>query len=276
MYLAQSLGQAPSCMVASITSWSHSPSLSPSSKPQAPSSVSSPVQVGLRSLPTPFQVQWLLKPNNTIHVQLNNQTIAFETNGEDTKGRLGLSCLPGSGSAGCPALGSRVLGWRGSGLGVEHHGHHPMVPPAAVREQLLHWSQALNFPLHISPSSGASSLVPREKRVGWATSMSCECALWSLEKDRARHLPAAFSLLSASLNFTADKSWASRAPKLAFSSFVSQHSRPGNLQQLWSHNDPLRLHDISQFRWCCGHLRARYLQHPPHLLQPFEGVSEPH
>ncbi|XP_055426067.1 mucin-4 [Bubalus kerabau] len=33
----------------------------------------------------PITVQWLLKPNNTIHVQLNNQTIAFETNGEDTK-----------------------------------------------------------------------------------------------------------------------------------------------------------------------------------------------
>uniref|UniRef100_A0A452EIE7 Mucin 4, cell surface associated n=1 Tax=Capra hircus TaxID=9925 RepID=A0A452EIE7_CAPHI len=33
----------------------------------------------------PITVQWLLKPNNTIHVQLNNQSIAFETNGEDTK-----------------------------------------------------------------------------------------------------------------------------------------------------------------------------------------------
>ncbi|KAB0373746.1 hypothetical protein FD755_014002, partial [Muntiacus reevesi] len=30
-------------------------------------------------------VQWLLKPNNTIHVQLNNQTVAFEANGEDAK-----------------------------------------------------------------------------------------------------------------------------------------------------------------------------------------------
>ncbi|CAI9175609.1 unnamed protein product [Rangifer tarandus platyrhynchus] len=33
----------------------------------------------------PITVQWLLKPNNTIHVQLNNQTIAFEANGEDAK-----------------------------------------------------------------------------------------------------------------------------------------------------------------------------------------------
>ncbi|XDA71105.1 hypothetical protein R6Z07F_001460 [Ovis aries] len=33
----------------------------------------------------PITVQWLLKPNNTIHVQLNNQSIAFETNCEDTK-----------------------------------------------------------------------------------------------------------------------------------------------------------------------------------------------
>ena len=170
-------GQAPSCMVASITSWSHSPSLSPSSKPQAPSAVSSPMQVGLRSLPTPFQVQWLLKPNNTIHVQLKNQTVAFEANGEDAKGRLGLSCLPGLGSAGCPALGSRVLGWRGSCLGAEQHGCHPTVPPADVPEQVLHWNLALNFPLHVSPSSGASSSAPREKRVGWASSTSCESAL---------------------------------------------------------------------------------------------------
>lgn len=58
--------------------------------------------------------------------------------------------------------------------------------------------------------------------------------------------------------------------------FVSQQSRPGDLQQLWGHNDPLRLHGISQFRWCRCRLRARYLPHPPHLLQPFEGVSEPH
>lgn len=164
------------------------------------------------------------------------------------------------------------------GLGAEQHGLHPTVPPTAVPEQLLHWSQALNFPLHFSASSGASSSVLREKRVGWAASMSCECALWPLEKDHVGHLLAALRLFSASINFTADKSWASRAPLLAFSSFVSQQSRPGDLQQLWGHNDPLQLHGISQFRSCrCRcRLRARYLPHPPHLLQPFEGVSEPH
>ena len=110
------------------------------------------------------------------------------------------------------------------GLGAEQHGHHPTVPPAAVPGQHLHWSQALNFPLHFSASSGASSSVLREKRVGWAASRSCECALWPLEKDRAGHLPAALRLLSASLNFTADKSWASRAPPLACLS-------PNNLDQ---------------------------------------------
>lgn len=71
------------------------------------------MQVGLRSLPTPFQVQWLLKPNNTIHVQLNNQTVAFEANGEDAKGRLGLSCLPGSiGEQGAGV--ERQLSWGGA------------------------------------------------------------------------------------------------------------------------------------------------------------------
>ncbi|XP_058411530.1 mucin-4 isoform X1 [Diceros bicornis minor] len=35
----------------------------------------------------PITVQWLLEPNDKIHVQLNNQTVTFETNGEDAEGQ---------------------------------------------------------------------------------------------------------------------------------------------------------------------------------------------
>lgn len=37
----------------------------------------------------PCQVRWLLEPNDIIHVQVNNQTVAFEINREDPEGRLG-------------------------------------------------------------------------------------------------------------------------------------------------------------------------------------------
>ncbi|XP_042812500.1 mucin-4 [Panthera tigris] len=35
----------------------------------------------------PITVRWLLKPNDTIHVQVNNQTVTFETNHEDPEGQ---------------------------------------------------------------------------------------------------------------------------------------------------------------------------------------------
>ncbi|XP_008568936.1 PREDICTED: mucin-4 [Galeopterus variegatus] len=35
----------------------------------------------------PITVQWLLEPSDTIHVLLNNQTVTFETNHEDTEGQ---------------------------------------------------------------------------------------------------------------------------------------------------------------------------------------------
>ncbi|XP_044892999.1 mucin-4 isoform X1 [Felis catus] len=35
----------------------------------------------------PITVRWLLKPNDTIHVQVNNQTVTFETNREDPEGQ---------------------------------------------------------------------------------------------------------------------------------------------------------------------------------------------
>ncbi|XP_027956884.1 mucin-4 [Eumetopias jubatus] len=38
------------------------------------------------SLLSPITVRWLLKPNDTIHVQVNNQTVTFETNREDPEG----------------------------------------------------------------------------------------------------------------------------------------------------------------------------------------------
>ncbi|XP_045668551.1 LOW QUALITY PROTEIN: mucin-4 [Ursus americanus] len=36
---------------------------------------------------SPITVRWLLEPNDTIHVQVNNQTVAFEINREDPEGR---------------------------------------------------------------------------------------------------------------------------------------------------------------------------------------------
>ncbi|XP_019652515.2 mucin-4 [Ailuropoda melanoleuca] len=36
---------------------------------------------------SPIIVRWLLEPNDIIHVQVNNQTVAFETNREDPEGR---------------------------------------------------------------------------------------------------------------------------------------------------------------------------------------------
>ncbi|KAF3827462.1 hypothetical protein GH733_002948 [Mirounga leonina] len=35
---------------------------------------------------SPITVRWLLEPNDTIHVQVNNQTVTFETNREDPEG----------------------------------------------------------------------------------------------------------------------------------------------------------------------------------------------
>lgn len=56
--------------------------------------------------------------------------------------------------------------------------------------------------------------------------MSCECALWPLEKDHVGHLLAALRLFSASINFTADKSW---APGLHC--WLFPHLSPNNLDQ---------------------------------------------
>lgn len=56
---------------------------------------------------------------------------------------MAVSCpllLPWVGS-----LGSRVLGWRGSSIGQSRVVATPAVLPAAVPEQLLHWSRALSF-----------------------------------------------------------------------------------------------------------------------------------
>lgn len=98
------------------------------------------------------------------------------------------------------------------------------------------------------------------------------------EKDHVGHLLAALRLFSASINFTADKSWASRAPLLAF-----PHLSPNNLdQEIFSSSGVIMTHYSSTVSAsfdravAAAGLRARYLPHPPHLLQPFEGVSEPH
>ena len=100
-------------------------------------SFSAHLQVGLRPLSIPFQVQWLLKPGDTIHVLLNNQTVTFETNREDAIGRLGTA-------ASCPLLLpwvriSRVPSAREKGAGAErqwHRGRAAWSPPLLSLQQL--------------------------------------------------------------------------------------------------------------------------------------------
>ncbi|KAK2500424.1 hypothetical protein MC885_020227 [Smutsia gigantea] len=54
---------------------------------QASNFVAFAAQYHSGSLVDPFTVQWILKPSDTIHVQLNNQTVTFDTNHEDAEGQ---------------------------------------------------------------------------------------------------------------------------------------------------------------------------------------------
>ncbi|KAI5134876.1 Mucin-4 [Manis pentadactyla] len=54
---------------------------------QASNFVAFAAQYHSSSLVDPFTVQWILKPSDTIHVQLNNQTVTFDTNHEDAEGQ---------------------------------------------------------------------------------------------------------------------------------------------------------------------------------------------
>lgn len=90
-------------------------------------------RVRLRPPPILSQVRWLLEPNDTVRVQVNNQTVTFETQHE---GRLGTAVSS-------PASSGRAWG----GLG----GHPPREPrltppPLAASRQLLHPGQASGLP----------------------------------------------------------------------------------------------------------------------------------
>lgn len=58
---------------------------SPTSSGQASSFIAFAAQYNSSSL-GPITVQWFLKPNDTIHVKLNNQIVMSETNGKDAEG----------------------------------------------------------------------------------------------------------------------------------------------------------------------------------------------